>query len=275
LIVEFFGESKMLLSRLIFVCAIFLGISSQAKLALIYRGPGSCPPSPQTTGCSEAAAMVARQSGYEVKFIGPLGPKDPGVWKQAQVWIQPGGLAKDQILAMHPLLLAKIRSFVRSGRGYVGFCAGAFLAARQFGFADAESSQGHFEAKALGLIPTYAHYYDLFDGELTEHHQAKILPTLWNLKLRHVYWELGPYFEFSKIPSDYSVVAYYQEALGRFEAKRIMAMRGRYGKGRVFVSAVHPEAPADWRKYYGLQDPEGTEQDLAQEMIRWAAKESE
>ena len=50
-----------------------------------------------------------------------------------------------------------------------------------------------------------------------------------------------------------------------------MALRAAFGRGRVFVSATHPEAPADWSAGYGLKDPDGSDLSLAAGMIRWAA----
>lgn len=99
-----------------------------APLALVYRGPGTC-----WKGCAEAAAFVAWRAGYRVRFVGS-GETGANVFQGASVWIQPGGRAIDQARAMAPELKAHVREFVEAGGGYVGFCAGAFMASRQFGW---------------------------------------------------------------------------------------------------------------------------------------------
>ena len=53
---------------------------------------------------------------------------------------------------------------------------------------------------------------------------------------------------------------------------QVAAARATYGKGKVFVTGLHPEAPQDWRDYYHLNDPDGSDEDLAVEMINWVTQ---
>jgi len=257
------------LKILILILILSSGSLAMARLVLVYRGPGACEQSKDSSGCAESAAAIALKAGFEVQFVGPEGLDDPTTWRQASAWIQPGGLVKNQVLAMRPHLLNQIRHFVKAGGGYVGFCAGAFLAADHFGFIDNYRTGKRFESSGLGLIPGYAFYFDEFDSQFRNHRYGRILKTRWSGKTRYVYWELGPFFKAPQKPSDYEVVASYLGFLGWTRQDHVMALRSKFGKGRVFLSAVHPEAPQDWRNWYQLQDPDGLDTDLAIEMLMW------
>lgn len=242
-------------------------VAAQRPMALIYRGPGSCVAESGTTGCSEAAQNIAEQAGFDVVFVGPTEANRPE-FQTAQVWIQPGGRARTQAATMTPQLKQAIKDFVTHGGGYVGFCAGAFLSTETFGWED-------FLDQGLGFFPGQSFYYDLFDPELSARLQAKIVPVEWNGKKRQVYWELGPYFAPASITHSTEVVAYYPKLKSNTaDVARAMTIRGSFGSGRVFVTAVHPEAPQDWRDYYKIKDDDGLDWSLAKDMILWAAKKA-
>src|SRR3954463_13790060 len=95
-----------------------LGQTAQAADALVYKGPGSC-----EDGCSEAAALVAKLAGLHPVFVDPH-PASADVFKNAAVWIQPGGKSRTVGATMSAELKSWIQNFVAAGGGYVGFCAG-------------------------------------------------------------------------------------------------------------------------------------------------------
>ncbi len=253
---------------IVFVISMFgtsASVAAQAKpIAYVYSGPGSCPQTSLVTGCSEAARAIAVSAGYDVHLIGP---NDVSLArsKVPSVWIQPGGEAKVQQRMMAPELQTWIVDFVRTGGGYVGFCAGGFLATERFGWM---TEKGPFEAQGLGLLPGRSDYYDSFDNELTDFLHAKIVNIEWRGKPRSVYWELGPYFNAASI-SNAEVLAYYPLLPGDSE-KKAMALQATFGRGRVAITAFHPEAPADWLAYYHLSDPDGPDFSLAVELVQWA-----
>jgi len=180
----------------------------------------------------------------------------------SQVWIQPGGKAKIEQKTMSPELKAAIKDFVKKGGGYVGFCAGGFLASETLAWEEDDGSW--YSAPGLGLLKGRSLYYDQFQ-DVTEEDPARIAVTLWNGQKRHLYWELGPYFTADAVAGPRGAV------VARYDAGRIMTLRSEYGQGRVYVTAVHPEAPPDWSAGYGLKDPDGPDLSLAVEMIRWAS----
>lgn len=227
--------------------------SFAADLALVYKGAGTC-----AKGCAEAAAYVARRAGFETRYVGEEAvPAD--VMERAKVWIQPGGRVETQELAMKPELKRQILDFVRAGGGYVGFCAGAFLAADTFGWLQKDGSR--FDRPGLGLFRGKGRLYQ------PQKTSAEVLPVyLGGEKVRSVYWELGSYFQERDLSSAAQPLAYYDRA-----GRQVAALRSVLGAGRVSVTGYHPEAPSLWRKLFGLFDPDGVDYDEAEAMIRWAA----
>lgn len=262
--------------NLIFV-AMLAGAASldaaELPLALVYDGPGSCEAEINSTGCTAAAAEMARLAGFEVRLVDPSQPVPTQLFARAAVYVQPGGRARIQEQHMSAELRSAIVDLVRNGGGYVGFCAGGFLAGERFGWMD---ENGPYEASGLGFVPGRIEYYGLYNDQLDQRNLAKIVRTNWEGQTRHVYWELGPYFNPTTIRSltGGSVTALYP-VLGnndQMDRDRAMSAQFSYGQGRVSITAVHPEAPQDWRAYYRLNDPDGLDYSLAQSMIHWAAQ---
>lgn len=239
-------------------------------LALIYNGPGSCEdenlertaekPDEELkdaiTDCSASAAMVARKAGYRVKFVGPDAVNDEStpaqvnaLFEQGRVWIQPGGISNEAFETMSDALTRGLRRFVKAGGGYVGFCAGAFMATEIIGGTGAEG---------LGIVPGSTYIY---------HKGISLEPVEWMGKKREIYFEGGPYFYgFEQKPASPAV-----EVTAKYETGAAAALRTTFGKGRVWVTGLHPEAPLRWTVEEDMTDPDGIEQDLAAEMVKWAA----
>ncbi|MBC7386556.1 MAG: hypothetical protein H7301_10415 [Cryobacterium sp.] len=240
--------STVRLSAFSFVAFLGLSLAAQAgsrPLALVYKGPGSCV---SDGHCSEAAAAVADRAGFDVEFVGPKS-HDMTLFREAAVYIQPGGNSTEVGEAMTEGMKRLLRDFVAEGGGYVGFCAGGFFAMSPF--------PGY---PRLGLIRG--------DADGLEEDSPSIVSVSWTDGLRHhVYWEGGPFFILPR-SSNFEVVSRY--ALNRKPA----SIRGEVGQGRVWVSGYHPEAPYDWRFHPTLEDSDGTKADLdmAVEMIRWSAR---
>lgn len=230
----------ILFFTLVFSTTIF----AQAKnLALIYKGPGSCP-----EACSESAAHVAELAGFTTVYVGP-NDLDPQLFANAKIWIQPGGHSSEVAKAMSPELKQAIRDFVSGGGAYVGFCAGGFYAGETF----------HDETEAgLGLIPGQS----LYEEPLAQYDNGVVIEVTWLGKLRSVYWEGGPYFVL-RSPNSFEVTAIYPSG-------HVAGIRGPYGKGRVNITGFHPEAPMWWRDGVPGHDTDGLDEDIAVEMIQWA-----
>lgn len=245
--------------------------TASRPLALIYNGPGSCEDEnletedeelkPAINDCSVQAAVVAKKAGYRPQFVGPEAVGEDSVAKidalfeTARVWIQPGGNSGPVFDSMSEEFERGLTRFIRAGGGYVGFCAGAFMATEYIG--------KHGEP-ALGLFPgtSIAFPHGVERPDLS----YELIPVTWNGVTRRVFIEGGPYLI---IPEDAKA-----EVVATYESGAVAAARTQFGKGRVFITGLHPEAPKRWTQEDGITDPDGTEQGLAAEMVRWAASKT-
>lgn len=228
---------------------------TDSPLALIYKGPGSCSKDQDDAGesgygCSEASADVASFAGFQYRYVGPEDLSEDATKEQvealfgtAKVWIQPGGVSDVAYGAMTKKLKTSLVDFIQNGGGFVGFCAGAFLATDWFNLLDARS----------GAYP--------YNSERSDVGFA-FLDVLWNGRKRSIYFEGGPYF-YNVGPT--------VDVTARFMSGEAESARASFGRGRVYITGGHPEAPAIWSEEDGLHDPDGSDIDLAAEMISWAS----
>lgn len=69
--------------------------------------------------------------GYTYRRVGAKDIRD-GVLKDIDVLVQPGGSGSKQAEALQPEGREAIRDFVKAGGGYVGICAGSYLATTDY-----------------------------------------------------------------------------------------------------------------------------------------------
>jgi hypothetical protein len=233
---------KLSMSSITLTVTLFV-ISGQlaqaAPKALIYKGPGAC-----EDGCADAFVSIARDAGFDPVFVGPEVPK-AGLFTDAAVWIQPGGYAGVAMQNMSQELKSQIREFVKNGGGYVGYCAGAFTAT---------SRVGTTRISGLGIFPGGTKLYGKGIDMKT---------VTWNGSKRQIYWEGGPYLR--NLPNSVEVIAHYSNGA-------VATARTEYGKGRVFVTGLHPEAPDWWVSSEEMEDIDGVDHDLVVEMLHWASR---
>lgn len=221
------------------------------RIALIYRGPGSCGGS---DNCSGAAAKVAERLGMTVRFVTPRTLTEE-VFENAVLWIQPGGNAIDVAEALGKRKIALIRNFVSQGGGYVGFCAGMF-------FADTEIDD-HGKVSGLGIIPVVTADYKGDRGD-----DGTILEINWRGFHRDVFFNGGGFIKVSPSALRLSV-----EVLAHYSTGEVAAIRTSFGNGRVAVSGFHPEATDSWKHFAVGRDNDGSDLDIAEDMARWALRE--
>jgi len=228
------------MAGLLSFCSLNSSWADVSGVALVYRGAGVC-----DDGCWQAAAESATRMGLQVQFVGPT-ETDPAIFIGARVWIQPGGWASTVSKKMLPDLKKNLRAFIADGGGYVGYCAGGFLATQEI---------SDRKVPGFGILAGRNSSYQDVDESPTQ------LKINWNGVERDLYWEGGPYFKVK--PTDpVEVIAYYSNG-------QIASVRGEFGKGRVFVTGLHPEGTEDWRTEAKLTDTDGMDFDLTNEMIEW------
>lgn len=243
----YFDENLIMKSWMISLI-LFLSFTSIAALAapkaLVYKGPGAC-----DDGCWQASYDLAKYAGFDAVYVGPNALTSSStqadrdaIFKDAAVWIQPGGYAGVAMQNMTSQLKNALKEFIAAGGGYIGFCAGAFVATAKVGTTS---------IKGLGIFPGGTKLY----GKGVD-----LKKIDWLGQSRFLYWEGGPYLR--NLPGSVEVTATYPNGAP-------VSARTSYGKGRVYVSGVHPEAPQEWLDYTGETDTDGLDYDLGVAMLRW------
>jgi glutamine amidotransferase-like uncharacterized protein len=232
---------------LLLICS---NANAYGSKALVYNGYGAC-----EEGCAKAAKLMALRAGLRPVFVDENSITDDSSEKQTSdlfndvaVWVQPGGYSSDVLTAISTKLRRAIENFVKvQGGGYIGFCAGAFTST----FFSGDTAILGFNLMSGLSLP-----YEDEDS-------MAIIPIHWKHKVRYVYFEGGPYL--TSIDADTEVVATYANG-------KIAAARKEVGKGRVFVTGFHPEAPQWWRDFNHFKDPDGLDYDLVDEMFEWVMR---
>lgn len=217
---------------------------SDAPLALVYRGSGSC----YDGNCPKVAANLLRRAGYHTRYIGP-DEINAQVLATAKVWVQPGGDSLRVRAALSDRAFNDLKNFVYQGGSYIGFCAGAFLAGPWLD--DNDTLPG------LNIVPAYD-----FDHTHGDEH-PRIEPIIWHGKTRHVYYQGGAAF---RVAPQYSSIVQ-----ATYEDGSAVIIYSKYGKGRVAVSGAHPEAPDSWFAADHLEKVDNT-LDIALDMVNWISQ---
>lgn len=239
------GRNKILIMLLLFLIfcagsasASTLKPTSKTPIALVYRGSAGC------DGCSEAVADLLKKDtkyNFKIVYVGPKekvsigeGLKLPNV----VLYVQPGG---DGTVDTAYRSLRKdspaIKSFVKNGGHYLGFCMGGYLA-DNFGFG-VRADQ----------------YITSMDADVTDEADTMVKVS-WRGNSRYMYFQDGAWFS-----GKGNVIAKYTNG-------KTAVMVKPYGKGKIGVSGVHPEADSTW----GVYDPDGEDADLGIDLINTLMK---
>jgi N-formylglutamate amidohydrolase/glutamine amidotransferase PdxT len=163
-----------------------------------------------------------------------------GKLKEVDVLIQPGGSGGGQGRHLGEDGRDKIREFVRQGGGYVGICAGAYLASADYKWSlyilDAKVVDRDHWARGKGTV----------EIQLSE--QGKQLLKNPNDQLK-IHYAQGPLLAPAHNPEipDYEILATFKTEMALNGApKGVMpgttaAARGKFGNGRVLCFSPHPE----------------------------------
>lgn len=176
--------------------------------------------------------------GFIVRRFGPADVRAGGL-DQFEVVVFPGGSGSGQARALGKDGRVRVRRFVNGGGGYVGICAGAYLAANNYSWSlrilDANVIDRAHWARGRGTVG------------LRWTPAAK--PVLGNPKVDKVLYANGPIYAAAgdaELP-DFDVLATYRDEINTNGAP-VGVMRGtpaivfaRFGAGRVVCSSPHPE----------------------------------
>jgi putative intracellular protease/amidase len=206
----------------------------------IYRGPGVAGPGPDDL----KLALEAEPERFSARFVGPDEVRD-GILGEFDVVVFPGGSGSKQAEGLGEEGREIVRAFVAAGGGYVGICAGCYLACENYSWslkildARTKSSKWRRGRKDLELgVPDGA-------GERLGISGASFVVKYAN----------GPIMEPANSPDlpDYTVLAVFNEEVAENETPEGIQvgspaiLAAPFGKGRVVGVSPHPEQSEDYR----------------------------
>ena len=203
----------------------------------VYVGPGAC-----GTGTLRHVQIGAFAHGVEEVLVDDaLINRD--VLRTVDVLVMPGGSSPAMAKALGKDGIDRIRAFVAGGGGYIGTCAGAVLGSMSIpGYRD-----GMIELAPYATAPNIARpHAEIFVGWTPAASEA-----LGFTGRQRVSYSWGPVFTPAKAlaGASFRTLATYDSEVPYKDFPpmlgKVAIVGGTYGKGRVFLSAVHPEVDLD------------------------------
>ena len=234
-----------MLRKTIFIIAMCLvglsawsrGVGNKVRVG-VFQGNGGA-----QTCIWEAIASIQLDPDMTVRTI-TTGDIANGALSDLDAIIIPGGEGSTQYMNLGEENMERIRNFIRSGKGAVGICAGAYLFTDTPGYACMHINGG----KAIDIEhDNRGHGISAFS--LTAEGR-KLFPELANRDRSYVMYYEGPVLVKSdSIPLLYTTMAMMEtdvheegNAPANMTNNRPFFIANEYGKGRVFSSISHPEA---------------------------------
>ena len=214
-----------------------MGVGNKVRVG-VFQGNGGA-----QTCIWETIASIQLDPEMTVRTI-TTGDIANGVLKDLDAIIIPGGEGTTQYMNLGEENMERIRNFIRSGKGAVGICAGAYLFTDTPGYACMHINGG----KAIDIEhDNRGHGISAFS--LTAEGK-KLFPELAKRDKSYVMYYEGPVLVKSdNIPLPYTTMAIMEtdvheegNAPANMTNNRPFFIANEYGKGRVFSSISHPEA---------------------------------
>ena len=183
---------------------------------LLFNGTGT---SPNDVAAVETI-LNSNQLNYSTANSSQLNEMGESQIRGYRLLIVPGGNFINIGNSLTSSTTANIRNAVQSGLNYLGICAGAFFA----------GNSGY-----NGLNLTSGVRFSFYAAEDRGIHKAAVAIAGAGTPTLDQYWEDGPQF------TGWGAV------VGKYPDGTPAIVEGTFGSGRVILSGVHPEAPADWR----------------------------
>lgn len=231
---------------LVLIAVVFTACSRHKNsVVLLFNGTG--------TSTNDVAAVEAildnSDIGYSKANSSELNAMRPSELAKYRLLIIPGGNFIDMGKSISNGAATNIRHAVQHGLNYFGICAGAFLAGKS----------DYYNSFDLANGSTFK-FYAAADKGISKTAVAISSP---NAETLDQYWENGP-----QLSGWGAVVAKYPEGTPA-------VAEGRFGKGFVILSGIHPEAPERWRGDLIFKTPASADNAYAAKLINAALKGTE
>ncbi len=203
----------------------------------IFDGPGVGPSAIPLI----AAIQEAKENPFQISRI-TAAEIQGGKLAEVDVLVHPGGSRRGQGKALGENGRKAVRDFVHAGGGYLGVCAGAYLATNDYeqslNLIDAKVVDKRHWARGIGdvqlqLSKEGSVFFSRTEPELTIHYaQGPLLAR--------------PEWDNPDVPNYESLAIFKTEIALKGAPEGVMArtsaaVRAQYGKGRVFCFSPHPE----------------------------------
>jgi hypothetical protein len=233
-------SSRVGFIALLLTCLLFLAPAAaeptdtgEVVRVAVYTGGG--------TGKSKVNLLMALRSFPRLEVTEVTAEEiQSGKLKQFDVVCHPGGSGSAQAKALGDEGRNAIRDFVGQGGGFVGFCAGAYLATNDYswslGILDAKVIDKKHWARGMGSVT------------LTMTPRGKVVLDVRQATL-DIFYGQGPLLQPNEDPDtpDYVPLATYKTEIARNGAPEgvmpgtTAIAAGIFGEGRVFCFSPHPE----------------------------------
>ena len=207
--------------------------STPIRVAVYDHSDGSA------NGPKNLAKILVPKAGFAMKVVTPQDIRD-GVLKDYDVLIMPGGSGSKQSAMLEETGRENVKKYVESGGGYVGICAGSYLASSHYpwslGIINAKVWDRSHWARGTGSV----------ELELSSS-GGEVLKS--KKKVLDCYYGQGPLLVPDNQPNlpGYEVLATYGSEIAKKGAPEgamvgtHAIVRSMFGNGRVMCFSPHPE----------------------------------
>jgi len=243
---------------------ISAGTGSASLQVGFYDDTGTGP-----TGKDHIPRILDRAEGIDVRFLGSR-DFEPFELDQFDLLFFPGGSGSKQARALGEERRERIREFVRSGGGFIGVCAGAYLCSAHYSWSlDLVDSACFTGTRVIGGKKRQMWYRGgptRVDIELSQEGRRIFSRVPGQFDVRY---QNGPILSPKGLPAleDYTPLAWFRSEKVLCEPQRgtmidtPAIVSGRFGKGRVVAISPHPEA-------------DEALESIIEDAVRWAAPPS-
>lgn len=194
--------------------------------------------------------------GATTRILGETAIQE-GALGDFDVLIVPGGSGKSQGGALGGRGKEEIRRFVASGGGYIGICAGAFLAGTmnewELGLVNSRATTGDRFVPGVGSVPIADRGWGTVDVQLTAEGSSVLGSSMKQLRLPYTGGPIMCPANNAELPN-YIVLGTYRSEVWKYPFQKGMMISSPaiigtcFGKGKVVLFGVHPELAQESRE---------------------------
>lgn len=179
--------------------------------------------------------ILSEDPAFEAKCVSGQDIRD-GILEQFDLILLPGGSGRGEAASMQPEGVEKVKEFVRSGKGYLGICAGAYFPIQQ-GFMNAETKS-----------PKWVRGQAMLEIELTEAGLEVFGEEFKGTQI--VRYHNGPIIHVNVDPNgpEVEVLSWFRTETSKGDApvgiqvNSPAMVRTTYGDGHIVTFSPHPES---------------------------------